>query len=580
MHEPEGESWDRWPLRLSGLAALVALFLLIRLPILTGDGLLLGWNSDAAIFGLMARGIAAGRELPVYYWGQSYMGPLTSYLAVPIGLALGHIGPLAVRLAVSLQVVAGSIFFWLALRTAFDARVASLIALWLAIGPEFLFQFVISPSGAEHVLFLGGLIAWLTMRGLARGGLTPGQWLFFGLLSGAGWWINQGVVFVMAAALVVIVVRSRFWALAWPEPRIRERLTLALAERTSARSGDLRLVLRLIAALLFLDLLLGMLRQFSPKVPAFFLDRPVLEPLIALTAFYLLVELLFGRDLRHALRRPGTWLPPALLFALGAVIGYAPVLVGERLRLFPDAYGLSTPLLPLSGVPAHVAFLFGSDLWQLLGADRSPLGIALGAILAAALVAALLRYRRDLTDFVTLRPKAWGPRAVCGVTILLSLLFYLGSSRAHHGAMRYIVLALPMLYAFAAAELLRLTALSRVATGAALVTITLALLVPRLAQARAVAEARSERCASFPGDFDPRPVIRKLAAEGYTVCYTNYWIAYKLQFLTDERTRFIPYRSFDRNRPQSRMLAAMPVRKCWVALDGTITPWQGSPPAP
>jgi hypothetical protein len=141
--------------------------------------------------------------------------------------------------------------------------------------------------------------------------------------------------------------------------------------------------------------------------------------------------------------------------------------------------------------------------------------------------------------------------------------------------MRYVVLALPMLYAFAADELLRIRLAPQ---AAAIATITLALLLPRLAQARAVAEARAERCANFPGDFDPRPVLRNLAADGYTVCYTNYWIAYKLQFLSDERTRFIPYRSFDRNRPQSHTLAALPVPKCWVAADGTITPWRGQPP--
>jgi hypothetical protein len=67
---------------------------------------------------------------------------------------------------------------------------------------------------------------------------------------------------------------------------------------------------------------------------------------------------------------------------------------------------------------------------------------------------------------------------------------------------------------------------------------------------------------------------------GYTVCYANYWIAYKLQWLSGERIRFIVWRGYDRNRPESRRLKALLVRKCYVDHQGQISDWKPDAPPP
>jgi len=46
---------------------------------------------------------------------------------------------------------------------------------------------------------------------------------------------------------------------------------------------------------------------------------------------------------------------------------------------------------------------------------------------------------------------------------------------------------------------------------------------------------------------DPAPVLARIAADGYEVCYANYWQAYQLQFLSDETVKFIPWHSLNRN---------------------------------
>jgi hypothetical protein len=556
-----------WEWLALGGAAL--LFVAVRLPLLRGDGPLLGWNSDAAIFGLMARAMRRGEELPLFFWGQSYMGPLTSYLGVVVSLLRGAVDPLTIRLAAMLEVLAGLVFSWLTLRMVFDRTVAIAVAFWLALGPAFYFHFTIAPIGAEQAFCLGSLILWFAVRCLVRGGFRLRDWLVFGLLAGLGWWINQSVIFVLAAPLVVILLASPFWR------QLRAADFEPLPRAT-------RILATILYAFFGLDLLLGLLSELGLRVPAFFLFDPVLEPVLALAVLH--ISVFVGRSARRkrvvadAIRSPRGWLLPLASLAAGALAGYAPVLIGGWLHVFPDSYGLSVPAMPLATVPSHLAFIVRSDFWQLVGAEPTPAGLICALCLVGPLLAALACRRDALRDLLLLRWRPYGPRAVFAIAILLSILFYAGSQRAHPGSMRYIVCALPLLYGVAADQLRRLrgsVALPLVATA-----VTLIFMAGRVAQAREVAAARAEAYDIFPGAFDPRPVLATIEERGYTVCYANYWIAYKLQWLSGERVRFIVWRGYDRNRPESRRLKALPVRKCYVDHQGQVSEWRPDAPPP
>ena len=103
----------------ASLLAVAVAFVAIRLPLYTRPGLILGWNSDAALFGMMARAMRAGWDFPLYFWGQFYLGTLTSMLTA----LLGEPSPLTLRIAASLEVAAAIFFFWLALRRIFGRSV-------------------------------------------------------------------------------------------------------------------------------------------------------------------------------------------------------------------------------------------------------------------------------------------------------------------------------------------------------------------------------------------------------------------------------------------------------------------------
>ncbi|HXG59433.1 MAG TPA: glycosyltransferase family 39 protein, partial [Thermoanaerobaculia bacterium] len=341
MKDADGASAP--PLRAAeafAFAGIVLVFFLLRIPLLRGDGLLLGWNSDAAIFGLMAKAIAEGRDLPLFFWGQSYMGPLTAYLAAAVGMLLGHVGPLALRLAVAIEVVAAIAFYWLGLRRGFGRGAALLTALWLAIGPGFLFRFVSAPIGAEQVFVLGGAIFWFAAQtGLRR--VRDG--FVFGLLAGLGWWINQGIVFAAGAAVAVAVIGPCVWSTLRDALRFTARVAVR-PERLDWREPDrvTLLLVRAIQIVLIVVLVLGVLRAAQFSVPAFFLFEPVQEPLIAIAAYNVILELLFGTRLRAWMMR-ARWLPQGIAAIAGAAIGYAPVIVGGIAGAYPKTYGFSAP---------------------------------------------------------------------------------------------------------------------------------------------------------------------------------------------------------------------------------------------
>jgi hypothetical protein len=391
----------------------------------------------------MGRAIAEGRDFPLFFWGQRYLGTVTAMLAALIGWGR-HVGPLELRAAAALEVAGGLVFFWLGLRQAVGRRPAMVTALWLAAGPPFLFHFTIAPLGGQ--LFLaGGALFWCATRPRIN-------WFVFGVLSGVGWWMHQGVVFVLLPALAVILVRER---------RIR-----------------------------------------------------------------------------------------LLPFASGFLLGHIPAILGY---LRPADQRLYAPIVPswtLTAIGHRIADTLEHDWWALLAGEQHLLtGIAIT-------IAFLIGLRNLTLRRATL---------IAAGVIITSLAFWMFSTFAFRGAVRYIVVAVPPIYAFAAGGLLRFRPAISIA---AIALIAASLAWPRVTYVREVVAGRGEQYEHWPGAFDPRPVLREI--QQYEICYGDFWVAYKLQFLSDPEVKFIPYRSVNRTMSESWRLARTPGPKCYVTLDGAV----------
>lgn len=443
-------SWWEW----SGIAVCAVLFVLIRLPLLTQPGLLLGWNSDAALFGLMAEAIAAG-DPPLFFWGQDYMAPLTSWFAAGVGVVLGDVDPLALRVGVAIEVFAALLFFHFALRRIVGPAAALLALLLLAAAPSFFFKMTYAPLGAEQYFFVGAIAFWY----VARTRFTRlRHWLILGAMAGLGWWIHRGAMFVIVPALAVILYH----------------------------------------------------------------DRPARRDAVA----------------------------GLMAFGLGAMAGALPILFG-RLSVDQRLYTPVEASWSVAHVARRVAETFSHDLRVLVGAEASAV-VAL--LILAAFVIAAVRIPRT-REF----------HLAAGV-VLISLAFWIFSTTAYKGALRYLMIVVPILYAGVAWLIVRM----RMPGIAVAVLLAAFLFHGRISEARAVAAGRGEQHEQWPGAFDPRPTLRALQANGHRVCYADFWVAYKLEWLSDRQTRFIPYRSVNRTITESLRLAALPGPKCFVGLDGTV----------
>jgi hypothetical protein len=461
---------------LVGLAAVLAVFVLVRLPLLTKDASARGWNGDSAIFGLMAKKIHDGRGFDVFFWGQNYMGPLTPALAAGIRKAVldpagvgEEGGPISLRLASMGEIAFGICVFFLGLALLFGRPVAFAAGLWMAVGPPFFIRLSAlnrSGLGPEMAFALGSVLFWLAADALTRPQPIldrPAGRFVFGLVAGIGWWMNETIAFVLVPSLVVVLWRS------------------------------------------------------GPRRMRF------LAPLIA-----------------------------------GAVFGYAPVWMGRLFGWYEVHLGTVVPLWQWSGMPGRFLRFLGADAWRFVGLD----GLLPAPLLAGAalLLAVFLAFRRP-----------W-PRGLAFVAAIAGIAAAVSFFKALNPLQdRYLTAALPAAVALVVVTIAEMTGAlrRRIPAGlAAALPGAVALFVAVFVWRRATGTVEG-----LLREPDPRGPLLAIAAEGYTVCHAGYDTAYTLQFLSDERVRFVPYHSYDRNRALSAELRALPGPQCLVTDDGAVRRW-------
>jgi hypothetical protein len=547
-------------------AAVVAVFWLLRFPMYGQPGLLLGWHSDAAVFGLMARDIYEG-TFHYFWWGQSYLGTLTQIfgalggaIVAPFGVD-PPVGPLGMRVGTAIEWIAGAGFYWLALRTAFGPAVAIVTALLMMMGPDWFFHSQLAPRGAEMHLFMSGALLLLFAATDLR---RRRDWLIFGLLSGLGWWFHQGVVFTIAAILAVKAAAAfSLW---------RRRP----GQRSAAWKANI--VARAIDIVLIVWLATSVVHEFIPAVPAFFLHNPVLEPLTIWLIFRAIAAVAFDGPARDAIadawHARSAWLPKGALFLAGALAAYSPILIARARGEFEGTYGLGFALRSLSDALRQLGHVVRSDFWSLIGASLSPSGAVIAIVLVTLLVVRVVRWRGTL---------AYGLRGVAALSVVFSFLFYVASPRAFAGAVRYLMPVLPILWAFALAEAeewwrsgsraARLAAAVCVVALAGTYAVQTLRLVDDLRSARAEGRFYTGAAVAAGPSFDPRPVIAEIERGGWRICYAPFAVGMNLEWLMDRRVRFISHQSVEPRRALARQLAARPERKCSVSWQGEVREW-------
>jgi 4-amino-4-deoxy-L-arabinose transferase-like glycosyltransferase len=161
----------------------------------------LPFNADEAIVGLMASHILKG-EIPVFFWGQAYMGSLDALLVAGAFAILGK-SVVAIRV-VQILLYSGTIATTclLAYRISQQVEAVWMAGLLMAVPVVNMTLYTtISLGGYGEALLLGNLILLTGFSILSRS--TWLGWFALGFLTGFGLWVN-GLTLVYSLPVIIV----------------------------------------------------------------------------------------------------------------------------------------------------------------------------------------------------------------------------------------------------------------------------------------------------------------------------------------------------------------------------------------
>ncbi len=334
----------------------------------------LHFDSDQAIIGLMSLDLLAGRSLPVFYYGQTYLASIEPYLAAPF-LWLAGADRAALKLPMLLMNVLTLLLYYRAFRldAAQPPRRALLLVAPLAVPAVLMASLLTDACGGNWEPAFWIILMWMSRR-------RP---LLLGLVAGLA---LQGRLFCLYGLLPLLALIV--WRRAW-RPRGFALFTAALVATYSliafaARyapnyfglpsptpSFDPAAALRL-APILLSDLLPTLFGLSPTPLTRFSIAADLtVNPFWSAAAVAAGLLLILAAALyRPGFRRVERWDLPLLLIATGtlALLGFLVLPSPTTVDPFVIRYLLLVPLLPVGAAAL---------LLQTRGARLVLLGLAL-----------------------------------------------------------------------------------------------------------------------------------------------------------------------------------------------------------
>ncbi len=463
------------------------------------------FNADEAVVALMARHILKG-DLPVFFYGQAYMGSLDAILAA-LGFAAFGESVAVIRWIqaglFTLTLVSTAALVYLA-RGDWPSIVA---AVWLLAVPAVNVTLYTTASIGNYgeTLLLGNLQLILTLRiantgsqestwmpGMnAEGSQRPGKrnrvaalWFAWGLVAGLGLWsFGLSLVYTIPCAVYLLYV---YWKMIRRARSTHREGDSARPGIHSGRRGYLPSYV-LLPAFSLLGTALGSAPWW------YYAGRHGLGALVT--------ELAGGAIAGVG---GGSWLETLAAHSLNFVVFGVTAILGMRPPW--EIRWLALPLLPLAagfwlGLAAFVLYRFRKRRWAL-----QPLSILLAAV-TLTLIAGFI-----------LSPFGADPsgRYFLPLGVVLAILGgqWTGNLYRRHGSLAYLAPAVVVLFHLVGT----LETASRFPPG-----IT----------------TQFDAVAQIDHTYD-QALIEFLHSQEATRGYTNYWVAYPLAFLSEEKLIFVP----------------------------------------
>jgi hypothetical protein len=507
------------------LALIAALVIVGRAPfLLHGDRF---FNSDEAVEGLMASHVLQG-EYPAFLWGQNYKGVPEVYLAAAV---FAVAGPSVIALK-SVTLALFALFVCLQhvlIERLFSRAIAWMTTAFLALSPPSLVLWSLSANAEVVLTMLAGTTMYLGVDVWRRSG-SRAALMAACAAAGFGLWVHQYIIYYWIA-LGFAILHSL--------PQRRKILTHFVA--APELPAWLRLLTAFIAAVGVLYIALGVAAFLTGGFDLAPLGLPIgvrhpqklwniaggLLIIVAITRLFALS----GRP-----SSPASMLTYAAAFAFA--VGYAPALTAYAMT------GGSPPIArtDLAGMFA-AASPFVRDIAPIVIGFRSPATGWLGAPfwLAAPLAFAMV------ASVIALKERPFTP-VFHFLLVLTPVVFLLSGAFVDAQSYRYLMPVYPALAVVLAIGVWRIFRRSRVAGAVSLAMLLTFFGLEQRAWHRELAP-----------DTQSAGLISCLDRRGVRFAFADYWLSYKLTFLTGERIIVAPANGVDRYPPYTAQVRTQPV---------------------
>jgi hypothetical protein len=512
--------------------------LAVRVPFLARSEAF--FNSDEAVEGLMARHVLQG-EFPTFYWAQSYKGVPEVYAFAAAIAAFGS------RAVVLKSVTAVLFALYVALNGIllarwFDRRTAVGASLLAATGPPALMYWSLSANAEFVLVMLLGTVLLLLASGWERS-IARRAWV--GFVAGLGAWVHPLISIYLVPLAVLGLLRTSWW-------RANRGPALARAVAWGRSGRGARPVVLVLNAAALAYALLGVTAfvvgglEFSLVGVNVTVHHP--QKMAGVAAVLLLSSAAW---VTHAeLGAAGRLWREGWPGAAGFVAGYLPVVlhvlgggrVGAPLRSM-DAARLWRELPVLFvGIP-RILSGFASPFAQAL-----PVPAWLGLAAAGCLGLYLWASRRCLRDLLVLRPGAWtlADGFFPGLLLFSVVLFVVTGTFLDAYSYRYLI---PVYSAVPVALVLGCRAARKWARW-----------LPGTLFAVVLGTFAAQQALWFRtlgGESCDREIIACLRSAGVQGGWADYWISYRMTFISEESPIIAPMTGVDRYPAYSRFVAAL-----------------------
>jgi hypothetical protein len=516
--------------QIASLVLIAAATIAARLPFLLRGSRF--FDSDEAVEGLMARHVLLG-ELPMFLWGQRYKGVPEVYLSA----AALHWWPAGV---IALKAVTLGCFALYAclnfrlLTELFSRRIAWIATGLLIAGAPSLVFWTLTGSAEMVMSFIAGTTLCLGAVAWRRTGSRTGL-IAAAFALGFGLWVQQYILYY----LVALAVAAADWT---PQGRawLRDQLVL----RT--RPTWLRFVLGAIGAAAFVYAALGAAAFFGAgfDVTVSGVRVTVTHPqkmwwIAAALALMATGIFIIGQLAWTTIT--SVWIAPATAFLLG----YAPALLGRLLADGPgapmarmDLAGFRSAVSPFAGTVLPIVFGFKSPTTETLAVPAWSAAIIAIAIVASYVGLTRARQTEPATAF----------RSTFHVFLITTpIVFVLSGAYIDEQSYRYLMplhAALPVVYAAGIDTAFRRNKIA----GLALLSGLVGLFVWQ----------QADWYRRLEPDRESPAIVSCLDRAGIRAAYADYWVSYKVTFLTGERVILAPNNGVDRYPPYTAAVRSQP----------------------